>query len=273
VSTITLAVVPSSLPGDRRAALEALCTALGKILGSQVIANIPASYAELATSLEHDRVQYAWMSPALMVLTNERIQLAPLLSAVRNERTDYRSVLFVDARRPASSLAAMHGRTVAWVDTASASGYLVPRIHLAARGIDPSTLFGEELFMGSHAEVVRAVISGRANLGATYGEQPRDGQPITRAGFIDVAPDYPMRVLEWTQPIPNDVIAGHGLISKPEQRAFGAAVLALAEREEGRKLLFNAFHADRFMATPRNALKPLWRMVALAREHGLLAQM
>jgi phosphonate transport system substrate-binding protein len=253
--------------------MDELCAALGTLLRTDVIGLLPDSYNELATALERDRVQYAWMSPALMVLTSERIQLQPLLSAVRNDRNDYCAALFVDAAGPVHDLEALRGETVAWVDPASAAGYLVPRIHLAANGIDPGELFGEELFLGSHAEVVRAVASGRAALGATYAEQPAPGEPIRRAGFLDVAPDREMRVLEWTQPIPNDVIVGHGLLAKVEHRVFGNAMLTLGERVDGRRLLYNAFQTERFMTTPRNALRPLWTLVELARARGLLAQM
>ena len=270
MSSITLAVVPSSTPGDRRAALDAVCDALAKILEIRVRGAMPATYAELASELEKDRVQYAWMSPTLMVLTSEQVKLQPLLSAVRGDTMEYRSALFVDGKGPTRSIEALRHTTVAWVDRTSASGYLYPRIHLAAHGIDPRELFAKELFLGSHDAVVRAVLDGRADVGATYAEQPPPGQPIHRAGFCDVAPDHPMRVLEWTQPIPNDVIAGHGLMQKAEHRVFGNAVLTLAEREDGRKLLFNAFHTERFMTTPRNTLRPLHLLVSLARKNGLL---
>ena len=89
----------------------------------------------------------------------------------------------------------------------------------------PDDFFGEELFLRSHAEVVRAVLDGRADVGATYAQRPAPGQPIQRAGFLDVAPERSIRVLEWTRPIPNDVIVGHGLLSFAEHRAFGDAML------------------------------------------------
>ncbi|MGE5186040.1 MAG: phosphate/phosphite/phosphonate ABC transporter substrate-binding protein [Acidobacteriota bacterium] len=268
--SITLAVVPSATPGDHRAALDELCGALSTQLGYRVRGMTPESYSELISQLERDRVQYAWMSPALVVLAAEKQRLEPLLSAVREDRTDYRSVLFVADEAPFQRIDDLHGKKVAWVDAASASGYLVPRLHLAAKGIAPARLFGDELFLRSHAEVVRAVYDGRADIGATYAHRPAQGRPIRRAGFIDVAPDRPARVLEWTQAIPSDVIAGHGLLSRTQHRAFAAAIGALAEREDGRALLYRAFHAERFTPTPRDALRPLWQMVRLARTHGLL---
>lgn len=274
MSDLTFAVVPSSTPGDRQAALDALCAALTPLVGRSIRGVLAKSYQALATALERDQVQYAWMSPALVVLTEEQIKLRPLLSAIRNERVDYCSALFVDATTTFDVLLELEGKTVAWVDPTSASGYLCPRLQLLAHGIEPERFFGEELFVSSHAEVVRTVFSGRAQLGATYAERPASfDAPIKRAGFIDVAPDREARVLEWTPAIPNDVIAGHGLISSAEHRIVSNAILTLAERDDGRRLLYNAFHAQNFMTTPKDALAPLRDLVRRAREHGLLTHL
>lgn len=271
---ITLAVVPSTTPGDRRAALDDVCRALGAILRTEVDGVTPESYEELTELFVRDEVQYAWVSPAQLVLAEQQIRLAPVVSAVRGDRTEYHGALFVPAESPAREITQLAGGRVAWVDATSASGYLYPRLQLAARGLDPSRLFGEELFLRSHAEVVRAVFSGRADVGATYSEWPRPGHlGELRSGFRDVAPERPARVLEWTSAIPNDLIAGHGLRSRAELRQFGDAVLALAAREDGRALLYRAFHAERFVVTPRGALGKLRDLVEHAREHGLLTQL
>ncbi|MDX2086716.1 MAG: PhnD/SsuA/transferrin family substrate-binding protein [Kofleriaceae bacterium] len=270
---ITLAVVPSATPGDHRAALAELCDALGVVLRDRVTAFHPASYMDLVDALQKDRVQYAWMSPALVVLAGEHIQLRPLLSAVRDNLTSYRAALFVDAKSELHALSDLRGKRVAWVDQTSAAGYLYPRLELAARGIDVAEVFAEELYLRSHAEVVRAVLDGRADVGATYAIRPPDGQPIQRAGFLDIAPERAVRVLEYTDEIPNDAICGHGLLSKQEHHVFASAILTLCQQETGRRLLFNAFHAERFVTTPRNTFKPLWELVERARMHGLLTHL
>lgn len=265
--------MPTAIPGDRTAALGELCAALSQRMRTPVSCVHPASYAELVGQLERERVQYAWMSPALLVMAGEDIHLRPLLSAVRNNRGEYSSVLFVSASSPHTDLAQLRGATIAWVDHTSAAGYLYPRIQLAARGIDVARFFGEELFVGSHAEVVKAVRDGRAQVGATYAQQPEAGLPITHAGFVDAAHDWEARVLEWTATIPNDVIAGHGLLDKTAHHAFSTAILALGTTDDGQRLLHNAFAVDRFIATPRNSLEPLRAQVQRAREHGLLAHL
>ena len=271
--SITLAVVPSATPGDSRAALVELCAALGKLLGASVSCIHPESYTELTSELERDRVQYAWMSPALLVMSGEHIQLRPLLSAERHGSTEYCGALFVDGERSLKTIEDLRGKTIAWVDRTSAAGYLYPRLAIAAQKIDPDNFFGRELFLRSHGEVVRAVFDGRADAGATYAQKPADGDRVRRGGFVDVAPDRKARVLGLTGSIPNDLIVGHGLIPKPEHRVFGNAILTLSESEDGRRLLYNAFHTERFVTTPRNTLQGVWDQVRRARMHGLLTHL
>jgi phosphonate transport system substrate-binding protein len=274
VADLTLAVAPSSTPGDRQIALDKLCAALSPLVGKSVRGMLAPSYQALAAAFERDAVQYAWMSPTLAVLTDEQIRVRPILSAIRNETTSYCAAMFVDADSEYDVLLELEGKTVAWVDASSAAGYLCPRLQLASRGIDPATFFGAELFLGSHAEVVRAVFDGRAQIGATYAERPRSlDDAVRRAGFLDVEPNRVARVLEWTPAIPNDVIAGHGLIPTADHRVFANAVLTLAERKDGRRLLYSAFHAENFMTAPRDVLAPLKELVSKARANGLLTQL
>src|SRR5262245_26829583 len=110
MGAITLAVGPSSTPGDSRLALDALCIALTRLLDVPVHGINSRSYQDLAAELEKDRVDYAWMSPTLMIFTQEQIQLRPLLSAVRDDRTEYCGVLFVDARRSMKALDELRGQ-------------------------------------------------------------------------------------------------------------------------------------------------------------------
>jgi hypothetical protein len=69
------------------------------------------------------------------------------------------------------------------------------------------------------------------------------------------------------------MIVGHGLMEKSEHREFSNAILTLSELENGRRLLYRAFHAERFQTTPRNALKPLEMLLQTARSHGLFSQL
>ena len=272
-SPITLGVVPSFSPDKARDALDDLTQHLTEAIGTPVTGLQAPSYGALVSELERDRVQFAWMPPALLVIAEERLELRPLVSAVRGDRTAYRSVLFVDDRARFQSIEELRGQTVAWVDPTSAAGYLYPRLHLLSRGIDPATHFGNELFARSHHEVVRAVFDGRAQVGATFAERPPFGAPIRRAGFLEVDAARSVRVLEWSGLIPNDLIVAHGLLPVRQQQSFAQALLQLGASPLGKSLLRAVFQADKLMLASNKDLRPLRQLVAVAREQGLLTQL
>jgi phosphonate transport system substrate-binding protein len=187
---------------------------------------------------------------------------------VRGESTAYRGVLFVDEAGPLRALGHLAGKSVAWVDPTSASGYLHPRLHLARRGIDVETFLGRQEFAGSHGEAVRAVASGRVDVAATFAERPCAGAPIQRAGFVEAAAGRAVRVLEWTDPIPNDLVIAHGQVKDKQCARFEQALFTLGE--SGPELLRAAFRAECFAPPARGALDRARDLVRTTRAEGLL---
>jgi phosphate/phosphite/phosphonate ABC transporter binding protein len=270
VAALTFAFVPSIADPQLDDKIEHLAGFLSEDVGQPVTGKRADSYNQVVDDLQCDRVQFAWMPPVLQVLAEERVALTPLCSAVREGRTRYHSALFVDAHSPYMSVAQLKGRRVAWVDATSAAGYLYPRVHLAARGIDPVHHFGEEQFLGSHGAVVRQVLDGRADIGATYAERPPVGEAIRSAAFVEIAPERAVRVLDWTGPIPNDMVVGHGLMPMELQQRFARALLRLGTFSVGRTLMHNVFRADKFVLANPRSLRALNQMVRQARAFGLL---
>ena len=267
--TVAFGVVPASSASDQHA-LDHLTSYLSEALGRRVVGVQTESYSGLVSALERGKLQFAWMPPVLLVLAQERLALQPLCAAVREDRLDYKAVLFVPEGSPVRALAQLKGSTVAWVDRTSAAGYLYPRLHLASRGIDPDGHFGAELLLGSHAEVVRAVHDGRADVGATYAIQPAVNSPVLRAGFLEVPTARPMRVIEWTPAIPNDLIVAHGLIERSLQQDFSQAMRDLCGTGVGKSLAHQLFHADDFTHYTPEMMAPLVRLVDVARGNGFL---
>lgn len=94
-------------------------------------------------------------------------------------------------------LADLKGRRFAFVDSASASGFVYPRALLADKGIDPSRDLKETLFAGSPEKVIAAVLLGRAQAGATT------AAALGAAAGIGM-PTFDIVVLAVSDPIPAD---------------------------------------------------------------------
>ena len=82
----------------------------------------------------------------------------------------YRSVMVVRQDSGIADLAAMKGRTLAWADPNSTSGYLIPRSELKKTGIDPEPgrYFSKTGFGGGHEQAVVAVLQKQYDGAVTW---------------------------------------------------------------------------------------------------------
>ena len=95
----------------------------------------------------------------------------PLVISVEADgSTSYRSVLVVRQDSGIASLADMRGKSLAWADPNSTSGYLIPRSELRKAGIDtePGRYFSRTGFGGGHEQAVVAVLQKQYDGAVTW---------------------------------------------------------------------------------------------------------
>lgn len=125
----------------------------------------------------------------------------------------YFAVMYVRADSGITSLEQMRGRSLAWADPNSTSGYLVPRSELREAGIDPERFFSRTGFAGGHEQAVIAVLQRQFDAGVTWtsgvGEE---SQGFTRGnlrsmvdkGMLNMAD---LRIIWRSRQIPNGPLA------------------------------------------------------------------
>ncbi len=91
----------------------------------------------------------------------------------------YLAVMVARADSGIEDLAGMKGKSLAWADANSASGYLVPRAALRAQGVNPETYFGRTGFAGGHEQAVVAVLQKQYDACCTW----TSGQGEQDSGF------------------------------------------------------------------------------------------
>ena len=105
----------------------------------------------------------AWMD------TNGNVE--PLVVPVENDGSiAYRSVLVTRADSGIADLAGLRGKSLAWADPNSTSGYLIPRSELKKAGIDTADgkYFSRTGFGGGHEQAVVAVMQKQYDAAATW---------------------------------------------------------------------------------------------------------
>lgn len=216
-SALVFAVVTGSSAAKPH--LATLCRELSQTLDREVTPKILPSYTALPKWLESGGAHIVWAPPLVAVEIARSGAATLVLSCSRGGDTGYHAALFTQHSSSIATLTDLKGVHVAWVDSQSAAGYVVPRMHLAREGLDPTKLFGRESFLGTHERVAIAVLDGDADVGATYVSlDPVTKRPMS-AGWLEAGAGVNGAfVLATAGPIPSDAIALSNRLT-PETRA------------------------------------------------------
>ncbi len=232
-----------------RTSLGIVCRDLGRAASHVLYPQILANYAALAREFKAGSLHLAWTPPLVAVELVESGAATVAVCSRRTSGTMYHSVLFGRPGLGAKTVEGLRGRTAAWVDRESLSGYLFVRQWIRSHGIEPDALFERQLFYRTHSEVARAVLRGAADVGATYANLDPHGATIRDAGWVEIGVSADdVEVIATMGPIPADAIVIAKRV-KPDARA--QLVDALVHLP-GSSLaaVRSLFHADGFETPP-----------------------
>ncbi|MGE4045898.1 MAG: phosphate/phosphite/phosphonate ABC transporter substrate-binding protein [Acetobacteraceae bacterium] len=134
---------------------------------------VAADYAGVIQAFAAKQLEIAYMSPAAYASAwlQSNGDVRPLsVTQEQDGSTSYIAVMYTRADSGITSLADMKGKSLAWSDPNSASGYLIPRSEFRAQGIDPESgrYFSRTGFAGGHEQAVIAVLNGQYDAGVTW---------------------------------------------------------------------------------------------------------
>lgn len=244
---IRMAFVPSSDSAKVLASGKPLGDMLSRELGSPVEVSVPTSYAAVIEAMGANQLDVAWLAPFAYVLARQKFGSEVILSSVRSGSKTYRSQIIVPSDSPAREVKDLKGKKFAFVDAASASGFLYPSALLKDNGIDPKRDFAEVITAGGHDKVVIAVYNKQVDAGATFGNSAESGPPTeARTLVLGTLPDVmeKTRVLAVTEPIPNDTVSVRKGLSPDLVARVRSGLLKIAASDEGKKALADLYRID-----------------------------
>ena len=248
---------------------EQFASVLAERSGVALRAFVAADYEHLLDAVASGSVSIAWMPPLLHA---RAVGAGAFLAAVceRKRSLSFRSALVVRDTSSffAVSRPALSGARAAWVDPRSTGGYLFPRMHLEAAGVDPRHLAGED-FYGSYPRACAAVVSGDADLCACYVSEAAARDPavaLEEVRRVAGIADAPLRILAITDSIPADGIVLSAQLT--ERQTIVDSLLHLHERAPGAQALRTLINADRLVAPTAE----LEHIVARLRVHPTAAR-
>jgi len=190
-------------------------------------------YAGVVEAMRSSQIEFARIGPANYALAR-RVMGDRIVPFARDRdetgETGYTSVAFVKADSPYRRIEDLRGRSFAFADPNSTSGFAFPAYYLRRAGFDPNTFFGRTGFSGSHEQSVIAVLNGTYDGGATFRNTERRGN-IQRMEEKGMIPAGSTRII-WESPqIPNSPWVMRTDLPEDLKRDWAAAVFAMPERD------------------------------------------
>jgi phosphonate transport system substrate-binding protein len=230
--------------------------------------SVPTSYAASIEAMGSEKADIVWFAPFAYVLANQKYQAQVLMTTVRNNSTSYPSVIITSdpsVKKPAD----LRGKKFAFVDKASASGYLYPFAYFKALGVDPNNFFSEVVFAGGHDKVASAVYNGQVSGGAIFGgpPDPKTGKPTDARSLI--ASTYPdvfdkVRIIGESEEIPNDTVTARAGLTQAMRDQLTNGLIVVANSAQGRKNLYDLYQIDGLLPVQDNFYDPVRQTAAAA---------
>jgi phosphate/phosphite/phosphonate ABC transporter binding protein len=213
--------------GERSAkALEPLARFLERELGVPASIIIAKKYDDLADLVRNGAVELGFFSPAAYVKARDAMPAVPIATATRAGSPTYLGYLVVRGNDPATELAGLRGKSIAWVDSSSTSGYLYPRALIRSRGYDPNTFFGRAVMAGDHDKALDMLLAGDVEVAAVTNhvvDRPRTDRAAAVRG---------LRVIAKSGRIPLDCLVVHSAVDREFAARVRAGLFGLAHSVE-----------------------------------------
>ncbi len=228
------------------------------------------SYDALTEAMHRRALDLAWLPPLPFLTLEERGEAIPLVAHHRGGASRFHGVILVRTESRIEAPLGLEGKRAAWVDRRSASGFVLPRIHLASLGLDPRRAFGAQRFFGSHDAVVRAVVGGKADFGATYARLDRSGGAVHGAWADLPGAEESIRVLLSFGKIPGDITATRPGLDPTVREGIARAMMSLCHDVEASMLVRHLFGVHEFRRWTPEGYPALRASVTRATNEGLL---
>jgi phosphate/phosphite/phosphonate ABC transporter binding protein len=204
---IIFGINPFTSPENIRKAylpiLERVCNTMG--CKSRTV--IVEDYDALNKGIDDGTIDIGWFSPFAYVNARKKSGVIPIVTPKVKGKTTYRGYIIVKKDSDIEALSDLKNKHFGYVDVNSASGYLYARHMMKLNHIDPDMTFSKTSFMRNHDNVIKGVLCGELDAGATYDE----AIDSLRAKGLSTEN---LRIIESIENIPKDSIAASPRISK-----------------------------------------------------------
>jgi phosphonate transport system substrate-binding protein len=198
---LNVAVIPAENQQTVMSRYAALQAYLNRLFGVEVRLFTATDYAGIIEAVRARRVEMAFFGPASYArafeVTNGNVEPIVVESDI-NGVSAYRAVLIVKNDAPFRRIEDLRGRSLAFVDPNSTSGFVAPNFFLHRNGMPANQFFSRTGFAGSHDNVALAIHNGQYDAGFVWYRSDSDSV-FQRMWDRNLIPRDSVRVV-WTSP-------------------------------------------------------------------------
>lgn len=233
------------VPSQNADTLEAKAKPLEKLLSDEldipVEVSVSTDYNTIIEAMDSKQVDIGFLPPTAYVLAKEKGSADVMLQAQRYGVNDdgspteelvdsYKSIFIVNKDSDIESVEDLKGKKIGYQNVTSSAGFVWPAATLLEAGIHPLNDV-EPVTLKGHDQALISLLNGDIDAAVTF----QDARNIVVGDYEDVFEET--RIIEFTEPIPNDTVAIRPDIDDETKKAITDAFIAIGKDEEGKKII------------------------------------
>ena len=243
---------------------EVLAQYLLKTTGLHVKVTVPTSYIVIVEAFGTKRADVAIMNSFAYLLAHKKYGARAVLRVARRYgELSYRGEFIVPASSGIDRIEQLEGKTIAFVDPSSTSGYIYPKEMLKRLGVNPK----REVFANGHNQVVTKVYLGDVDAGAVFYSRPDTATGEQLDARTKVKTEYPdvfekVKVIGLTDEIPNDPVVVRSSMDSEITDKLVSALYDFATTPRGRQALMTIASIEGFKRSNDDEYNEMRSLVA-----------
>ena len=255
LTELRVGLIPSEDAQAMMRASQQVMEQLAAKTGMKVKPFVANDYNGVIEAMRSGKIDVAYFGPFSYVLASQLAQAEAFAIPVakKSGKSSYQSLIISKKDKGLASMAALQGKTFAFVDPSSASGHLFPKAGLKGDGVDTDKYFSRVIFSGSHDASIMAVANGKVDAAAV-------ADPIFQTAVAKghvKAEDF--QIIWRSQPIPESPMAWRKNLDEATKKKVAAALAEIKGLPWGDRGELNGFAPtnDQAYDVVRNTAKAL----------------
>ncbi len=256
---ILIGLIPEMNVFKQKERFKLLGEYLSEKIGVRVDFMILSRYGNIIERFQSEKMDGAFFGSFTAALAIQKLGVVPLARPVNLDNTStYHGHLFVRKNSGIRNVNDMKGKRMAFVEKATTAGYIFPIAWLRQKGVsDTDNFFSESFFTGSHDAAIKAVLNGKADVGAAK------HSIYDRVRKEDSRVDRELVIIAESASVPSNGLCVRKDLDPILRNRLRESLLNLGKDPEAKGVLVQ-FGAIKFIATTEQDYQPVFELAKRA---------